>query len=190
MKIKWIINSIVALMAVLLTAPVAVADTWFVDDDQVFLGTAGDSWEHAFKFLQDALTAAQPGDTIRVAQGTYFPGDDDDLPSSTHTQDDQTASFIMKSDVTVFGGFKGLIDLLNADDRDIVLFETILSGDLANDDSPSMLELSTRADNSFSVVNGGTGTDQGTELDGFTIRGGHGGTSLPNVGRGGAGVIV
>jgi len=57
----------------------------------------------------------------------------------------------MKADVTIFGGFRGLPDPLTADDRDITLFETILSWDLLGNDP-------VRNDNSDSVVNGGVAT--------------------------------
>jgi hypothetical protein len=179
-------------MAVLLTAQVnAQATTWHVDDDQVTLGTDGTSWATAFKFLQDALTAAQPGDTIKVAQGIYQPDDDDDIPSSTHATGDQNASFVLKPDVDLFGGFKGIVDLPNADVRDPATFVTILSGDLNDDDDPALgLQQLNRGENSFSVVNGGTGTDAATQLNGFTIRDGHGGTFINIEGTGGAGVIV
>jgi len=37
MKRKSSMDSIIALMAVLLAAPGALADTWFLDDDQVLI---------------------------------------------------------------------------------------------------------------------------------------------------------
>jgi hypothetical protein len=89
------------------------------------------------------------------------------------------------------GGYKGIVDLPNADVRDPATFVTILSGDLNDDDDPALgLQQLNRGENSFSVVNGGTGTDAATQLNGFTIRDGHGGTFINIEGTGGAGVIV
>ena len=48
--------------------------------------------------LQDALTAAQPGDDIRVAQGVYKPTD---VPG------DRLATFQLQSGIAVGGGYAG-----------------------------------------------------------------------------------
>src|SRR5690242_9966911 len=57
----------------------------------------GNSWADAYADLQAALAAAQQGDELWVAAGTYKPtnGTNRDL------------SFIMKTGVGIYGGFAG-----------------------------------------------------------------------------------
>ncbi|MHC4698700.1 MAG: choice-of-anchor Q domain-containing protein [Planctomycetota bacterium] len=113
----------------------------------------GSSWDDAFKDLADALSAAAecPGivDEIWVAEGTY-------KPSS------RSASFVLLSDLAIYGGFLG--GETSLDDRDYAANETILSGNIgaAGDDT----------DNTYHVVIG-TGTSATAILDGFTITGGY-----------------
>ena len=182
------------MIACILHSTIALGATWHVDDSQTTITPPpdGTSWNTAFKFLQDALTASSPDDVIIVAGGTYFPDDDDDLPSSTHTQGDRNASFVMKDRVLILGGFKGIPGLVDGtqDDRDTQAFETILSGDLDENDLPDFNDPS-RGENSFSVVNGGVATTDLSELNGLTIRNGHGGTFSPGTTvTAGAGVFV
>jgi len=60
--------------------------------------TTAHPWIDAFSDLQDAITMAQAGDEIRVAQGIYTP-----------TQDplDREATFQLKDGVTITGGYAG-----------------------------------------------------------------------------------
>lgn len=85
----------------------------------------GSSWGDAFVDLQDALDAASNGAEIRVAAGVYRPAG----PGA-----ERSATFTLKSGVTVLGGFAGS-GHADPDARDIVGFETILSGDLNGDDA-------------------------------------------------------
>ena len=77
-------------MAVILLgiwAAIAAGDVVYLDDDAP-LGDDGKSWATAYKYLQDALAAATPGDEIWVAAGTYKPDDDripEDLVASSYT---------------------------------------------------------------------------------------------------------
>src|SRR5262245_44061290 len=63
----------------------------------------GSSWTSAFTSLQSALTAAQSGDEIWVARGSYAPAP----PNGS-----RTVSFELKSGVAVYGGFAGFETLL------------------------------------------------------------------------------
>jgi hypothetical protein len=108
----------------------------------------GSTWADAFSDLQAALAAAQHGDEIWVAQGTYLP-----TPGT-----DRFRSFDLKSGVRLLGGFAGMED--SAEQRDWSLHPTRLSGNIGDPGTPS--------DNSVHVVFG-RGLDQHTVLDGFVI---------------------
>ena len=148
----------------------------------------GSSWLDAFIELQSALTAAEPGDEIWVAAGTYTP--DYDVASGLHTGD-RSATFQLKSGVALYGGFVGAETV--RDQRDLAATESILSGDLSADDGDSRpgcepnsggattngggagdgnTDPCTRGENSNTVV---TAFDVGpsTILDGFTITAGN-----------------
>ena len=125
-------------------------------------GGNGWSWDDAFNDLQDALAEVDSYTTeIRVAQGTYIPGD---AP---------TDAFALRSGIAIRGGYRGVSGGGDPDERDIVLFETILSGDLnGNDDPDDLPDGPSLADNAYHVVTG-SGTDAGAILDGFTITAGN-----------------
>ena len=158
----------------------------YVDDDANAPGD-GSSWETAYKYLSDAFAAgwlAEGAVEIRVAQGLYKPDRSAADPNGTGIRD--RISFYVLYGMTVKGGFAGV----TADDpneRDIVRYPSILSGDLAGNDVEltdplDMADEPTRADNSYHVVANGTGTRIGDregpaglsrELDGFVITGAH-----------------
>ena len=96
-------------------------------------GGAGDgsNWCDAFNYLQDALAIATPGTTIRVADGSYKPDQ-----GGGQTPGDREATFQLLDGVTIEGGYAGC-GAPDPDDRDIDLYETIVSGDLAGDDDPN-----------------------------------------------------
>lgn len=108
----------------------------------------GRTWQNAFPDLQDAIAIAESGDTILVAQGTYFPTDDGD----------REKRFLLKNGVVILGGFNATECLTSQ--RDPILYETILSGDIGVPGDST--------DNSFHVLFT-LGTDSTTVLDGFTI---------------------
>ncbi len=85
----------------------------------------GLSWNTAFTDLQSALTAANLGDDIYVAEGTYYPA----------TAVDRNASFEIPNGVDVFGGFPTGGGSFNQ--RNWELYPTILSGDLLDDSNIS-----------------------------------------------------
>ena len=95
-------------------------NTWFVDHAAV-AGGAGTSWSTAFQHLGDAITAAAPGDEIRVAQGAYKPDQ-----GQGRTPGDRSATFEIFDGLVIKGGYAGAVSP-SPDDRDIRLFPTILS---------------------------------------------------------------
>jgi len=158
-----------ALLGLGLLAGIATADVLYVDDDAPS-GGDGLSWDTAYRFLQDALQDAAGGrgqiHEIRVAQGLYRPDRDEVHPDGTG---DRQATFWLVNGVELLGGFAGL-GAPDPDERDIVLYETVLSGDLAGDDKPDFVNYE---ENSFHIVTG-NGCYETTVIDGFTIQSGNG----------------
>ncbi|MCP9766353.1 hypothetical protein EGI22_00435 [Lacihabitans sp. LS3-19] len=115
----------------------------------------GSSWTYAYNDLQDALTTAQSGDTVWVAQGTYFP------TSGT----DRTSTLLIPDSVKVFGGFGGFESPdFNLNNRNFNVYETVLSGEIG--------DTTTLADNSYHVVQFVHASSE-TVLDGFTVKKGY-----------------
>lgn len=122
----------------------------------------GSSWGDAYRELRDALPAASVGAEIWVAQGTYTPS-----PS------DATASFHLRSGVSVYGGFQGTESTRGQ--RDWEHNPTILSGDIGGDDVvPTTWPTGwlIHSSNCGHVVVS-SGTDRSAVLDGFTLSNGH-----------------
>ena len=125
----------------------------------------GTTWADAYTDLQVALAAAESGDHIWVAAGTYRPSG----PS------DRTATFQLRSGVEIYGGFAGTE--VSRSERSPATNATVLSGDLNGNDQevlepPNLASESTRSDNSYHVITG-SGTDETAVLDGFVITGGN-----------------
>ncbi len=146
-----------ALISLLAASAARAQDVFYVDASRP---TSGDglSWQNAKKYLQEGIDLATPNnfpdlDQVWVADGTYWPSDQD-----------QDVSFHLEVGVEVYGGYRGFNnEQLDPDERDILLFPTILSGELG---------VAGFQDNSKTVVKGATGTGhEFAVLDGFTVTG-------------------
>jgi len=150
----------------------ALAEILRVDPGATGTGE-GDTWGDAFTSLQAAINEAADGDAIWIRGGTYKPT----------TGSDRSASFVIGTDVTLYGGFAGDEDFLI--ERDILANPTILSGDLNGDDTSAF---GNRGDNSYHVVRVAN-VGNFAILDGLIIRGGNAdGTSPSN--QAGGGVLI
>ncbi|MEO0469564.1 MAG: T9SS type A sorting domain-containing protein [Bacteroidota bacterium] len=119
---KRIIRLFAAVMALCFFTPVS-ANIIFVSTTAN--GSAdGSSWENAFTDLQDAIDAAQAGDELWVAQGTYSPSRD----QQGNTQDIRTYTFFLNKNIAVYGGFQGIENIKGQ--RNPLWYRTTLSGDL------------------------------------------------------------
>lgn len=106
----------------------AIGSVLYVDQAATAGEATGVDWCNAYLDLQPALAAAAASagqvTEIRVAEGTYVPS----VPA------DRDATFALVGGVTLRGGFAGC-NSAEPNDRDISLYETILSGDrLRNDE--------------------------------------------------------
>ncbi len=124
----------------------------------------GTSWANAYTDLQTAINASYLG-WIWVAKGTYYPT----------TGTDRSATFSLKNNVAIYGGFNGTETMLSQ--RNVTANVTILSGDI---DKNNTLDNG----NSYHVVTG-SGTNNTALLDGFTITAGNANGSFPNEDGGG-----
>lgn len=131
----------------------------------------GQSWENAFTDLQQALLFAEAGDTIWVAEGTYYPT----------SGVERTASFSLKLGVAMYGGFAATEASLI--ERNLWEHPTVLSGDIgiAGDS----------IDNVYHVVKA-LGVDSTTLIDGFVIEYGQadGSNSSDNIDKRGGGMLI
>ena len=159
----------VLLLVVLMPVCSGSAQVIYMDDDATGAND-GTSWENAYKYLQDALADANSAEKpveIRVAQGIYRPEQGKD-----QTPGDREATFQLINGVALKGGYAGLRQP-EPDARDPHIYQTTLSGDLADndavvDDPFKLHEHPSRADNTFRVVTATT-TDPGTLLEGFVV---------------------
>jgi hypothetical protein len=123
-------------------------------------GGDGTTWETAYNYLQDALDKAKPGEEIWVAAGTYKPN------LEIGGSGNRYKSFQLKNGVGLYGGFTG--KETKREERNWQVNETILSGDLKNDDDG----FNKNDENSYHVVHG-NGTDSTAILNGFIITAGN-----------------
>ncbi len=138
----------------------------------------GTSWQNAFTHLATALAAAQPGDQVWTAAGTY-------KPTAADTP------LTVKAGVALYGGFAGTETTLSA--RNPTTNVTTLSGDIAGNDIPGNFNQN-RTDNAVHVVEviPTANPDARALVDGFTISGGQTlvGASAPDLSRRGGGLLA
>jgi hypothetical protein len=136
-------------------------------DDSAPGGGDGSSWAAAFNFLQDGLSAASgSGATeIRVGQGTYIPDRSAAVPGGTG---DRASTFSLLEDVSVLGGYAG-VGMPDPNLRDVDLYVSTLSGDLAANDGPNFFNNGENAHHVVSAI----GVGATAVIDGFTITGGN-----------------
>lgn len=144
----------------------------YVDKDATGANN-GTSWADAYTDLQDALAAAQPGDHIWVAEGTYLPGTS------------ASSTFLIEKDIKLYGGFTGTeTNLLQ---RDWATYPTILSGDVNGNDVVDNFTTN-RSDNVNNILHLTSDVTNALILDGFIVQGGHAdniSSSAPEALRGG-----
>lgn len=144
--------------------------TYYVDQDAPGPFHNGASWKWAFTNLQDALDVATTGNTILIAEGTYYPDQGDSV-----TPGDRAASFELTNNVSLIGSYAGYGNT-NPDARDIDTYTTILSGDLNNNDAWGTLY---KNDNSYRVVSITDCPSCSALLDGLIITGGQADGPVP-----------
>lgn len=124
-------------------------------DDSATGADDGSSWIDAFTELQAALAVAWGGNEIHVAAGTYLPDFDPD--TGTHTQD-PTASFVLKREVSLYGGFPDGGGTWA--ERNPSVHQSVLSGAVGPVPSEHV------------VSSADSKVDGATRLDGFVVTGG------------------
>lgn len=115
---------------------------WYVNHTSTGIQD-GHSWATAFRSLQNALAKVATDDEIWVAQGTYYPDDND-----------ATISFHLRENTALYGGFSGTET--SREQRDYRNHQVILSGNIGQGD---------RSKNTKTII---MGADNAI-LDGFTI---------------------
>ena len=171
-----LIRTIPFILIMVLLCPFTYGRIIYVDDDAAG-ANVGSNWADAINSLQDALLLAyfyEKPVEIRVAQGIYTPDKGIGIMPA-----DREASFQLIDGVTIKGGYAGLSHRSPEDLRDIALYETILSGDLMQNDGPDSAGLD---DNSYHVVTCYE-TDQTAVLDGITISAGGNSSLAGRAGR-------
>lgn len=152
----------------------AIAFDLYVDPYATGPAHNGLSWCTAYLRLSQAMSVAPAGATIHVADGVQ-------IPDPTGLTDSRDATFQLLNDVTIKGGYAGC-GAVWPDERDPMVYRTVLCGDLLLDDHTG----GSNAENSYHVLTG-SGTDTTAVLDGVIVTGGNadgGATGYRNHGGG------
>lgn len=139
-------------------------------DDSAPPGGDGTSWTSAYPTLVPALAAAQAGDEVRVAKGTYLPT----------TTTNRAATFSLAPGVTLLGGYRGAFEGDgDPNARDPATYPTTLSGAIGS---------SAATDNSYCVLTLPAGAAPRL-VDGLTVEAGYAAPAAATT-KSGAGVRV
>ncbi|MBK8270622.1 MAG: hypothetical protein IPK83_20895 [Planctomycetes bacterium] len=173
-----VLRVIVAVAAIMLATSTSQAAVWYVKAGAA-TGGNGSNWSSAFRYLILATNAAQPGDQIWVAAGTYNPLDGNTDPNVTAFP--RIAKFNMKAGVALYGGFLGTETSIGQRpvwDANGTGSPTILTADLnGNDIEADFPHGASYQDNAYRVLHvppptSGPLASDLTIIDGFTIKGG------------------
>lgn len=161
---RWLVLMVMVFVAAMTGG--AFAGTIYVDVDAAG-DNDGTSWTDAYNHLQDGLADADSGDEVWVAEGTYYPDEND--------PNDRTETFQLETGVEVYGGFDPTVGDDTWEERDWENNVTVLSG---------AINTGADTDNSYHVVTGSNTTSTAV-LDGFTVECGYASGSDPdNLGGG------
>lgn len=108
------------LSSLFLTSCLSLGATTFHVSKNSGIQGDGRSWKSPASTLQKVLTGVEPGDTILIAEGVYFP-----IESSRPSAGLFDESFVLRGNITIQGGYS-----TNGEVRDPILYKTVLSGDI------------------------------------------------------------
>jgi predicted outer membrane repeat protein len=149
------------------------AAVWYVDASAPTSGQTGTSPNHPFVTIQQAVSASSANDVVHVGWAS-------NSTPTAYTPSSQSTSIALKSGVRIEGGYAGWNGSTFVDTRNLLLYETTLSGNLGGGTFAKTVVLA--------PVNttppGGSSVAEQVNLDGVTITAGN--SPLDN----GAGIMI
>lgn len=156
----------------------------------------GSSWGNAIGELADALKWAKENESnwastpleIWVSSGTYKPMYSPEEGANFGTDQGRDNAFLVVNNVKLYGGFVGTETLLSERDSDMSTNESILSGDVNNDDSivpnGDLFSIQNNGENNYHILVF-SNINNSTTVDGFTVKSGaaNGSNSINVFGR-------
>lgn len=145
-------------------ATTAHATIRYVVENGAGLQTGAD-WDNASPSIQAMITQSSTtnGDSVWVAGGMYV------ATVRLDPDDPRTATFLLKNNVKIYGGFLSDGSITTFDGRNPYANVTTLSGDINGDDSG----FTNNGENVYHVLRASLGVTETAILDGFTIRSGN-----------------